>query len=553
MTSQTKLWALSAGALALSLALAGCGGGGSSSGPSSSNSGGDPPPVAMEDPASPADLTVNFAEAQIAEDAAVAAGELASGALASAMENDDKLTTMEVAGDSTDAMDAADAILKAMTDAGQAVDDAQAALDDANAALSAAEDIDDDHEQKNQLIAAINDAIAAAEKALEDATAIRDGDDIANAVVEVEGADGDKTSRDVANAVGMNIGMALQPMGANDGSGMRAPHTATGTEPPADFTSAADALKFEMDDRVGHTWAEIVGETTKMRITRAANTTVEVDAASIAGMTLASNQDATDADMTEDDGLQVEATYKGIIGTAFCVGSDCVVEAVDNPDDPGTPLTGMAKFTGSWYFTPTEEMAHWVPNADETGYVADTLYAQFGYWLSSEVVSDVTQWTVNTFAVSGAATDYTLAPADATNELGDDDKATYSGTAAGMSVLKTDNAAGDGQDVDSGRFTASVMLNATFGATPMIGGYIHSFDGSAASDTWRVTLEDQALAANGGVTVNGRTVSTGADGVWSNEAYGGDSTARPTGVFGGFTAHFSDGHAAGAYATRKAD
>ena len=33
MTSQTKLWALSAGALALSLALAGCGGGGSSSGP----------------------------------------------------------------------------------------------------------------------------------------------------------------------------------------------------------------------------------------------------------------------------------------------------------------------------------------------------------------------------------------------------------------------------------------------------------------------------------------------------------------------------------------
>ena len=26
---------------------------------------------------------------------------------------------------------------------------------------------------------------------------------------------------------------------------------------------------------------------------------------------------------------------------------------------------------------------------------------------------------------------------------------------------------------------------------------------------------------------------------------------RPTGIFGGFNAHFTDGHAAGAYATRK--
>ena len=46
MTSRTKLWALSAGALALSLALAGCGGGGSSSsGAASPASGGSAPPV----------------------------------------------------------------------------------------------------------------------------------------------------------------------------------------------------------------------------------------------------------------------------------------------------------------------------------------------------------------------------------------------------------------------------------------------------------------------------------------------------------------------------
>ena len=28
------------------------------------------------------------------------------------------------------------------------------------------------------------------------------------------------------------------------------------------------------------------------------------------------------------------------------------------------------------------------------------------------------------------------------------------------------------------------------------------------------------------------------------------ATQRPTGIFGAFNAHFSDGHAAGAYATR---
>ena len=47
----------------------------------------------------------------------------------------------------------------------------------------------------------------------------------------------------------------------------------------------------------------------------------------------------------------------------------------------------------------------------------------------------------------------------------------------------------------------------------------------------------------------GKTVATGRDGEWTAQAYGAESE-RPTGIFGGFNAHFSDGHAAGAYATR---
>ena len=52
MTSRTKLWALSAGALALSLALAGCGGGGSSSGPAAATN--PPAESPAETPAPPA-------------------------------------------------------------------------------------------------------------------------------------------------------------------------------------------------------------------------------------------------------------------------------------------------------------------------------------------------------------------------------------------------------------------------------------------------------------------------------------------------------------------
>ena len=48
----------------------------------------------------------------------------------------------------------------------------------------------------------------------------------------------------------------------------------------------------------------------------------------------------------------------------------------------------------------------------------------------------------------------------------------------------------------------------------------------------------------------GVTEASGQDGDWTSDAYGA-GTDRPVGIFGSFNAHFSDGHAAGAYATRK--
>ena len=489
-----------------------------------------PPPVV--------DVAGLWQTAYDSETAAIAAGEGATTAVEDATESSGMLSTMMVAGDSGKAMANAEAVLAAQRVATDAATAAETAQEDAEDALVMAME----HAADNaSLIAALEEAIEVAKAQVKAATDARESDALKAAVDAVTGgkdADPQGTPLSIANSVGMDIAMALLPTEA--GGGMRVMHDATMGPPDA----IADELKFEDDDRVGETWAQIVGDTTKMRIATAPADTDEVDAASIAGMTLATTQAATAADMMEADGLQVGATYKGIAGTAFCVGSDCVVEAVD--DDQGMDDPDVKKFAGSWYFTPTGGDEHFVKNEDGTAYMPETLFTAYGHWLVPN--EDATEWTVHTFATSSGGTTYSLAAADDDNEFGDDDTATYSGPAAGMSVYKTDNAAGDGQDIASGRFDAKVTLTATFGATPMIGGTIDEFIGSAVNGGWIVKLEDATLATDGESTT-GMTVTTGRDGTWSNAAYGA-ANARPTGVFGGFAAHFSDGHAAGAYATR---
>ena len=527
--------------VALSVVLSGC-----------LHSGGDDdtaetdPPTQM-DPPPPANLTTNFADAQDAIDDAMAADEMAHEAEESAMGNDDKLSTMAAAGDSSDAMTAAEAILKAQTDAGDAVTAAQKALDDANDAKMEAEALADDHPQKAALLAAIETAIEAAEGALEDATAIRDGDAIKMAVAAVTGgedADPQGTPLSIANMVGMDIASALQATSPTNGAGLRHTHTTTG--PVADI---AAALKLEKNDRVGMTWAKIVGETQKMRIATSGTDTNEVDAASISGMALVSAQTATDRstnmNAVEEDGLQVAATYMGIEGTAFCAGTDCYVETVDDPANPGTPLSGTVKFSGSWYFTPGMPMQDYVKDAAGTGYTAETMFATYGHWLTVDA-SNPPLWTVNTFATSAITDKGDWTTVNLTGTTLTDTEATYVGEAVGMSVLKTTNAAGDGLDIASGRFTADVELMAEFGTTAMLSGTIDNFEGSAVGD-WSVTLVRRAIGT--GFT-DGVASSSGVNGVWVADSYGPASDARPTGIFGGFNAHFLDGHAAGAYSTR---
>ena len=253
-------------------------------------------------------------------------------------------------------------------------------------------------------------------------------------------------------------------------------------------------------------------------------------------MTLGSQQTAAE-DVADGTQEAANINYKGVPGTVFCNGGDCAVEEV--MDDEGEAITDMRKLVGSWYFTPTSPMEYYVADADNEGsYTAETLFASYGHWLVPNDADN--EWTVNTFAMSGGGTDVNLAEGTETDML--TDSAEYSGEAAGMSVYKSDD------NIDSGRFTADVTLAAKFGDAPTVSGTIDNFQGSAVG-SWSVALESATLAASG--DNNGIAVTDGRNGTWSATAYGDDDTARPAGIFGGFVAHFSDGHAAGAYATQE--
>ena len=491
-----------------------------------------------------------YKAAHDARSAAEVAGKMATDAEKAAMENSEKVITITVAGDSTVAMMNAQAVLDAKRDADQAVVDAQTALTNAETAQMTATA---NHADNASLIAAFDAAVKVAETQLAAAMKVADSKALQGYVDMVtggKGADPQGTARSIATEVGMDIAMALAPTASTDGSGARAFHTTNGPI-IIGANAIAKELRVEMDTHLGMTWAMVVGED-KLMDSRLGLNNANVKIASVAGMTASklhgtalSATGGIDNGKKYADGNRTQnSNYMGIPGDVYCLGADCEVDS-------------DGKLVGSWYFTPEDSEVYYIKNpdatmAEATPYVPETLYAVFGHWLTSETISGVTSWTVNTYAEGKGGTDFNLTTVNtaATETTLRDSSATYSGTAAGMSVRKMDKADGKGQDIDSGRFTAKVELTAEFAAIPMLSGTINSFEGSAVNPNWTVSLSKKELGANG-ILADGATVATGRDGVWTAESYGDDDTKRPAGIVGGFNAHFSDGHAAGAYGTQK--
>ena len=128
--------------------------------------------------------------------------------------------------------------------------------------------------------------------------------------------------------------------------------------------------------------------------------------------------------------------------------------------------------------------------------MAETAYAQFGHWLTVDRRRHMAA-VVHTYAL-------TAHPANTpeltiTDDL-TDESAEYSGTAVGMSLHKEFDADRDvvPGSTQSGAFTASVTLTATFGAeadqtvSGMIDGFTSSNDGDNVDLGWTVELEEAA-------------------------------------------------------------
>ncbi len=555
MTSRTKFWALSAGALALSLALAGCGGGGGSTSTAPTPSTPSTPPTTPTTPTDPPPRALSFATDLNRSVAALTTlsgdADAEGSALMMAKDASEKIGTRASDGNSMAAMNSAAMVLKARSDLEDAIDAAKAAKMAAEEAKANTDDAD--------VIAALDGAISDAEDGIKAAEDILDGNDLAGYVEMVTGDDEDdlKTAADKGEEVAMAIAMALAPTSSTVGSGTRVNTGRTDLSVGPVAANVDKANRFAADDHQGMTFAMIVGEDNLMEMRIAATGgTQAVKAASFAGMPLTSiatnPPPAGDvANGAEFNNADNGATYKGIPGTVFCAGSDCKVEGD----------AGSEKLTGSWYFAPDSTTAYYIKAAGATTYSVETMYATYGHWLVVNAANG--QATVNTYAMSAVSdTGSWNAPETGSTDAGmRESSATYSGMAAGRSVHKTLNSDGGIEGIQSGRFTADVTLTATFaGAGSTLGGTIDNFQGTdnpdAVDSSWTVKL-NAATTTDG--TVTGVTDASGQDGAWTGTSYGegdfddntGAGGKRPTGIYGNFNAHFTDGHVAGAYATRK--
>ena len=437
-------------------------------------------------------------------------------------------------------------------------------------------------------IKAANTQITAAEKVL-------NGDDLKMYVEMVTGDDEDDVKdatyrgEQVAKAVAMALAPMVAPGGTNaaDGTGVRVTadvNNDTTVDVPSGLRAATNAVakanqyQAMSGDPESMTWEQIVGsdDVMMMRIATAADDTDEVKAASFAGMPASAITDSDGVPAVGDtiaDGAQYDAGdpdsttnvggYMGIAGTVFCAGS-CKVETVDD----------TATLTGDWYFTPDSTTEIHKKRADDTTtaevdesklYEVDTSFATYGHWLvvddGDTTADNAGQVTVVTYAYGPDTAD--AGWGERASGTPSSEQAVYEGMAAGRSVHKVSNDDVVITEIHSGRFMASVMLTAKFGATPMLGGKVYDFTSDnpdAVDSRWTVTLQETAVAA--GLVAAGVTKTTdGQDGDWTARSYGGanddagtadvNETKRPEGIFGTFNAHFSDGHVAGAYATRN--
>lgn len=574
MTSRTKLWALSAGALALSLALAGCGGGGSSSGPRIADPGtGGGGKTVVTTAVSLDDVTTTDA----GYEAPAATGDTPLEIEAGMSATSGSVTFMCAAdGDDCTVMVADDG---AVTSTGGTVtamnsEEFQTALNEAA-------------EEKTEA-----DTKAAGTKE----TAIRA--EFAQAAADDAGLGGDGVTvvTDAATAAAGNYQLEIK----RDRTGTTVTVTVHGAtndddvvfEKDEDLTSSANPGQMHTRthdaDNDGNVVTEVAAVYTDIEAPKATPFAM-VAGQALNGRDLDATEDADgdgtpDNDYTAlnvvtgnvaqikssgfsssgagdlsytfdntgtedtDEAFETTGTYNGAPGTYRCNGAAACTVTYDAKG-------AITAVTGDWVFT---------PDADATSDVPDADYLHYGFWLKRTADEDgvVTYNEVETFAGSSVAASTDVSTVQGT--------ATYEGGAAGVYVHHVHSTGGGSiESSTSGHFTADASLTANFGGNRIptadqnkLTGTIDNFllSGGEEND-WSVNLQGDIAAATGTVadgTAKGGV--TGQDGSFNATFHGSvdaDATTQvvpyPGSVVGEFNSFFSNGLVAGAFGARTED
>ena len=547
MTSRTKLWALSAGALALSLALAGCGGGGSGTASTS----GDPGPRPPMPKVWPVDLTGLRSAVPTAGSYPIPAGETAvAGEVRFTCLADGKDCTVTVAANGVGATSAGGMATAARS---------QDYIDAATAAAETRED-----------------AIAAEAGQATDAD-LGGSDDQGNAVATYSmtiDRDKDGTTVEItdtdnpANTDPANP-QFVQAMDFEDGRTMHVRDNGEGEhevvfvytdiaapEPTAfamvdgqtlDARDLDDAVNADEEGSATDDWTALMVET--------ANVGNVMSAGFTAGGAGTLSYPADNDQTMMDEAFETGGTYNGALGTYRCDGdSPCSVTY-----DAMGEIDGVA---GDWVFTPDE---------GETSDVAATEYLHYGFWLKRTTDEDGvrTYNEVETFAgVTGADASSSVASVKGS--------ATYDGGAVGVYVMNHayDAGTGDLTDATSGHFQADASLTAIFAQTDeddILPNQLNTITGTIGSfvlqhgeeNEWSVKLEGDIAPNDGTASGTAKGGVMGQDGSFSATFYG-DVTAvdhdmddatpdvapHPSSVVGEFNATFSNGSVAGGFGAR---
>ena len=490
----SNLKLLPAALLVAMLALAGCGGGDSTPAEPEPTPAPEPPANALED-------------AVDAQRNAAAASEAAAGLLEAAM----KASAATVA---TGVANAVDGSSQGAYDNVMTVLGAEAAVEaermKAANAVAAIEGIDTSAMSDAEK-ARIADILENAEESLAEIVAIQEAKgagSLAKAVADVKaGSALDATAAKIAQAKADGVATAVDTAIGTVISGFSA----------AIVTTANDAVM--MTPNPGMTFEQITGSA------RMAATMIGDFTSDAAGQT-----PLTALSTATGQGLVDAAHYMGIPGDLICYSVTCGVTD--------------GKITGTVEFAPDNPSQLWIMASAGAVYTALTNVGNYGYWLTD---ADV----INLRADSPSTGLTWTRGSTATSDV----EASYSGNAGGFSERTVGT--GDDAKQSSGEFTASVTLNATFGASDAtLNGSISGFaGGSHVNPDWYVRLNEQT-GVTGNVTTGTVTSASmpgkedATAGAWTATGYGATGE-NPSGFVGAFHATFDDGTAAGAYSAGK--